>query len=129
MRLYKTTIVIWSRYDSDKAELVDLAREATNGDAYCSRQESVAIERPRDDPEWDDTEFFGATENDPDDEPPRITLFRQYIAQRRSNIPHEAGAGVPLDDDDLAVVEALIAALPDYPPDTVREALESWSPE
>jgi hypothetical protein len=56
--LYKTTIVIWSQYPGDDVELSDLAREAEQGDAYCSRQESERIEDPRSDPGWDGTEFF-----------------------------------------------------------------------
>ena len=44
MALYKTTIVIWSEYPGDQVELEDLAREATMGDAYCSKQESVRVE-------------------------------------------------------------------------------------
>lgn len=57
--LYKTTIVIWSEYDpTDEVELEDLARAATSGDAYCSKQESVKVEDPATDPAWDNTEFF-----------------------------------------------------------------------
>jgi hypothetical protein len=56
-RLYKTTIVIWSEYEGDKVELVDLARAATNGDAYCSQQFSILV-NPEDDADWDGNEFF-----------------------------------------------------------------------
>lgn len=57
-KLYKTTIVIWSTFDPMKCELSDLAREAEVGDAYCSRMEAEHKENFRDDPDWDDTEFF-----------------------------------------------------------------------
>ena len=59
-KLFKTTIVIWSEYDTTEVELEDLAREASSGDAYCSRYRSVAVEAPATDPDFDDTEFFGA---------------------------------------------------------------------
>jgi hypothetical protein len=58
MPLFKTTIVIWSKYDGTKTELDSLAREATSGDAYCSRFQSVLVQNPPVDPDWDDTEFF-----------------------------------------------------------------------
>jgi hypothetical protein len=70
--LYKTTIVIWSDYDpaTEKVELAALARDAENGESYCSFQESERIEDPAGDPQWDGTEFFGVvdeeSENDPD---------------------------------------------------------------
>lgn len=57
--LYKTTIVIWSEYDpTGCSELVDLAGEATSGDAYCSKSETERIPDPSKDPDWDGTEFF-----------------------------------------------------------------------
>jgi hypothetical protein len=59
MKLYKTIVVIWSDYDpTDEVELEDLARDATNGDAYCSKQHTVLVEKPEKDPDWDRTEFF-----------------------------------------------------------------------
>ena len=36
--LFKTTIVIWSEFESDSIE--HLAREATSGDAYARRRRS-----------------------------------------------------------------------------------------
>lgn len=56
--LHKTTIVIWSRYPGDKLELVDLAQQATDGDAYCSKQESVFCDDPFGDPDAPAQEFF-----------------------------------------------------------------------
>ena len=41
--LYKTTIVIWTNDDPEGMELEDLAREATCGDALCTRQVTVPI--------------------------------------------------------------------------------------
>jgi len=60
-KLYKTTIVIWSEYDpaTGNVDLDDLARDACDGESYCSRMESVAVENPKDDEDWDGTEFFG----------------------------------------------------------------------
>lgn len=59
-KLYKTTIVIWSEWDGSQAELRDLAFQAEEGDAYCSKMESVALTREQvmDDPDWDGSEFF-----------------------------------------------------------------------
>jgi hypothetical protein len=57
-KLWKTTIVIWSDYDGDTVELENLARAATVGDAYCSKQVSVLVDEPSVDPDWDSNEFF-----------------------------------------------------------------------
>lgn len=56
--LFKTTIVIWSRDNGTDYELEHLAREATAGNAYCSRYRSALVADPRSDPDWDGTEFF-----------------------------------------------------------------------
>lgn len=58
MKLFKTTIVIWSEYDTSAIELEDLAREATSGEAHCSSSNSELVEDPKGDPDWDGTEFF-----------------------------------------------------------------------
>ena len=58
--LYKTTIIIWSEYDGSTVEIQDLARDATEGEAYCSKSVSVRVPDPESDPEWDGTEFFEA---------------------------------------------------------------------
>jgi len=66
--LFKTTIVIWSEYDTDmRVELVDLAREAVSGDSYCSKMSCVEVEDPQKDPDWDDTEFFNIGDEDEDE--------------------------------------------------------------
>lgn len=69
-KLYKTTIVIWSQYDGGEVGLTDLAREADQGDAYCSLQESELVTDRADFP---GTEFFGVDDSAPDDEAPAGT--------------------------------------------------------
>lgn len=57
--LYRTTVVIWSEYDpSGTVELEDLAREATRGDAYCSKSDSVFVADPLSDPDPPGDDFF-----------------------------------------------------------------------
>lgn len=56
--LYKSTIVIWSSWDPETVELSYLARQAEDGDAYCSVQKAELVHAPEDDEQWDDTEFF-----------------------------------------------------------------------
>ena len=58
--LYKTTIVIWSEFSGEGVELEHLAREATAGEAYCSRYRSEHVEKPESDPAWGGTDFFAA---------------------------------------------------------------------
>jgi len=62
-KLWKTTMVVWTDYDPANSEIADLARDATNGPAYCSKQESVLVPRVKldQDPDWDGTEFFDPT--------------------------------------------------------------------
>ena len=63
--LYKTTIIVWSRYDPSASEmdLNDLVRDATDGEAYCPvLRPSVFVTKPAKDPDWDGTEFFGEAE-------------------------------------------------------------------
>jgi hypothetical protein len=62
--LYKTTIVIWTEDDPEELELEDLAREATSGCGFCSKQETVKVEDPDGDPEFDCGEFFETTSPD-----------------------------------------------------------------
>lgn len=59
--LYKTTIVIWSDFnpDAEGMGIERLAREATSGEAYCSKQRMDLVQDPSRDPDWDGTEFFG----------------------------------------------------------------------
>ena len=59
-RLFKTTVVIWSEYDPTfRVEIDELARDAMEGESYCSSSESVLVEDPESDAAWDGTEFFG----------------------------------------------------------------------
>jgi len=62
--LVKTTMVIWSEAPETEWDIARLAQEATNGEAYCSHSESVLVENPVADPEWDGTEFFGVLDED-----------------------------------------------------------------
>lgn len=57
-KLFKTIIVIWSEVPGNEYEITELAQEATDGNMYCSKQETKEVD-PRTDPEWDGTEFFG----------------------------------------------------------------------
>ena len=61
MKLYKTTIVIWSEYDPSSIEMATLVHEAEFGAAYCSKSVSECVNNAEQDTEWDGTEFF----NDP----------------------------------------------------------------
>ena len=62
--LYRTIIEIWTDYDpsNPQIELVHLAQEATDGDAYCNRQVTEHIDNPGE--AGLQTEFF----DDPDEE-------------------------------------------------------------
>ena len=62
--LYKTTIVIWSEYDGNFCDIELLAADAMRGEAYCSKQESELVLNPKDDLEWDGTEFFNNEEKE-----------------------------------------------------------------
>ena len=56
--LWKTTIVIWSDFDPDRFELEDIAREATEGAAFCASMKHELVADPSTDPAWQPTEFF-----------------------------------------------------------------------
>ena len=43
-KLYKSVIVIWTDYDPSNLELVDLAREATDGGAICTQQVASRVD-------------------------------------------------------------------------------------
>jgi hypothetical protein len=58
---YKTTIVIWTDYDPSEVELEDLARDATSGEAICSKQQVEKIDDPDSDPDYEVGEFFDPT--------------------------------------------------------------------
>ncbi len=63
MKLYKTTIVIWSPYDAREVKLINLARDATSGESYCAKMKVVEVDNPTKDPDWDGTEFFNLGED------------------------------------------------------------------
>lgn len=58
MKLYRSTITIWSEFDPRQLELSALAREAESGAAYCSKMQACEIEHPEEDPDRDGTDFF-----------------------------------------------------------------------
>lgn len=60
MKLYKTNIVIWSDTDlrNSGLSLSDIARDAEDGESYCSKMETTKVNNPEKDPDWDGTEFF-----------------------------------------------------------------------
>lgn len=57
--LYKTTFTVWTRYHPGTMSIIDLAREATAGDAYSPFQHSVLVPNPEADPDWGGTGFSG----------------------------------------------------------------------
>lgn len=67
--LMKTTIIIWSEVDEgrDRMEIDALARDAVDGDSYCSERRSVTVEDPESDSDWDGTEFFGVEDQEEND--------------------------------------------------------------
>lgn len=67
--LYKTTIVIWTEHDPREddpleMELTEISQDATNGDSYCFRSDTVLVENLEQDPDWDGTEFFSDEEEE-----------------------------------------------------------------
>lgn len=60
--LYKTTIVIWSTYDTANIAFDDLVNAARNGDGYCSKQESICVFEPENDPDFTETKLFDEPE-------------------------------------------------------------------
>ena len=61
--LWVTTIVIWTDYNPRGLEIIDLAREATPGDAYCSSQHVTRVTDPLTFP---GTEFFNRMPDEED---------------------------------------------------------------
>lgn len=57
MQLFKTTIVIWTEYDTDTVDLYDLAAQAVDGNAYISKFICKKTDTDND-KNWDGTEFF-----------------------------------------------------------------------
>lgn len=56
--LYRTTVTVWTTEPAGDTDLAVLAREATDGGAYCSGQRSVLVPCPEADPEPPGAEFF-----------------------------------------------------------------------
>jgi hypothetical protein len=64
MKLYQTTILIWSECDTSLVELSALAGAAEHGDAYCSRTDCVLVPEAEKDADWHGTDFFGGAEDE-----------------------------------------------------------------
>jgi len=62
--LYKTTIVIWSKFDPSHVGMENLAYEASEGQAYCSLRDTLVVDDPKADKDWDGTEFFDSPSNE-----------------------------------------------------------------
>jgi len=58
--LYKTTIVIWSEFDprSSHTTIEELAREADEGDCYCTYEKTIKVNNPINDPDFNNCDFF-----------------------------------------------------------------------
>ena len=65
MKLWKTTIIIWSEYDPSETEmeLDEIAEQAIDGNMYCSSIDTREVETKRD-KDWDGTEFFSMGEEE-----------------------------------------------------------------
>jgi hypothetical protein len=48
--LYRTTVTVWTTYPAGGTGLTALARQATDGSAYCSAQQTVLVPCPEADP-------------------------------------------------------------------------------
>jgi len=56
--LFKTTLVIWSRFDPEGMEMEDLAFSVSQDESYCSGCATEEIENPRKDIDFDGNSFF-----------------------------------------------------------------------
>jgi len=56
--LYKTTIIIWSEYDTCGTSVRCLGDNVADRDAYCSKLSCQAVQNPEQDPDWEETDFF-----------------------------------------------------------------------
>ena len=57
-RLWKTTIVVWSGDDPSGVEIDMVARDAIDGDSFCSVRRSEVVADAEADSDWVGTEFF-----------------------------------------------------------------------
>jgi len=67
--LFKTTITIWTEYNTDHVDIVRLADDTVHGESYCSSKTSVHVADPSSDPDWDGNTFFSSDDEDEDAEP------------------------------------------------------------
>lgn len=56
--LYRTTVTVWTTYPAGGMDLTALARQATDGNASCSAQQTVLVPCPEADPAPPGPEFF-----------------------------------------------------------------------
>jgi len=64
MKLYKTTVLVWTEYDPFGVPPHRLVYDATFGDGYLSGKSTKLVENPLEDPEFEGMEFFGMDEED-----------------------------------------------------------------
>jgi len=57
-KLWKTTIVVWSEFDPQKLEMVNLIREATDGQAIITKQDAELVSDPYSQEDGPPEEFF-----------------------------------------------------------------------
>jgi hypothetical protein len=109
---YKATVVIWSDFDPMKVELVDLARQATDGVAIVSSMLSERVERPEDDPEFAGAaEFFGGFEESEEADgagpgPQPESGVRMLL----KDVPHESFCGTDSDTHECTCARGELAA-------------------
>jgi hypothetical protein len=57
-KLWKTTIVVWSEFNPNRVETVSLVREAVDGQAIITKQESELVSDPYSQEDGPPEEFF-----------------------------------------------------------------------
>lgn len=93
MKLFKTTVVIWTDENPEDWELEDLARQATHGDAICTSQVTVPVDDLTHDEEGRThvhkiTEFFnfeGGIDLPADGVDDKQAWYREQAKKRPSN--------------------------------------------
>lgn len=67
--LFKTTIVVWSNESTAGRDIDSIARDAMDGDCFCSSQECEYVADPSKDEDYIDTSFFNdSDDNDEEDD-------------------------------------------------------------
>lgn len=65
--LYKTTIVLWTDFHTVGSSVLSLGDCVDSGDASCSKFLCEPVERPEEDPDWDNSDFLTDDEDDESD--------------------------------------------------------------